>query len=316
MGVWTFVGRRLAQLVPTLVVVSILVFLLIHLIPGNPAYVMLGAQATPGQVAALTKAMGLDRPLAVQYWIWLQHVLRGDLGSSYINGFPVAKLLALKFPATLALAIGALVIAIGLGVPAGVAAAARPRSLLDRAVLTATSLGMGVPTFWLGILLILAFSISLHWLPPSGYVPFTQAPGRALRDLVLPAVTLGVWEGALLARFARSATAEALAQLYVRTARAKGLSGRRVLWGHAVRNAMIPVLTVFGIQFGGLLGGAVITEAVFDWPGVGRLLVTSILERDYEVVQAVILVAVVVFLVVNLLTDLAYGLADPRIRLQ
>ncbi|HVB11435.1 MAG TPA: ABC transporter permease [Bacillota bacterium] len=311
----TLVVRRLAQLVPTLAVVSMLVFSLIHLIPGNPAYVMLGAQATPGQIAALTRAMGLDRPLPVQYWIWVQHILRGDLGQSYINGFPVAKLLALKFPATFALAVGALVLAVGAGVPAGVLAAVRPGSWIDRAVLTAASLGMGVPTFWLGILLILAFSISLHWLPPSGYTAFASNPLQSLRDLTLPAITLGVWEGALLARFARGATSEALSQLYVRTARAKGLPGHRVLWRHAVRNALIPLLTVFGIQFGGLLGGAVITEAVFDWPGVGRLLVTSILERDYQVVQAVILVAVVVFLMVNLVTDLTYGLADPRVRL-
>lgn len=312
---WNFVGRRLGQAIPTLVVVSVLVFSLIHLIPGNPAYVILGAQATPDQVAAVTAAMGLNRPLPVQYWIWLTHVLRGDLGSSYINGFPVARLLAMKFPATLALTVGALLIAICAGVPAGVLAAARPRSWVDRAVLAGTSLGMGVPSFWLGILLILAFSISLHWLPPSGYVPLTKAPEQALRDLVLPSVNLGIWEGALLARFARSATAEALSQLYVRTARAKGLTSRRVLLAHAVRNALIPLLTIFGIQFGGLLGGAVITEVVFDWPGVGRLLVTSILERDYQVVQAVILIAVVVFIAVNLLTDLAYGLADPRVRL-
>lgn len=312
MGAYT--ARRLLQFVPTLFLVSVIVFLMVRAIPGNVAYVLLGPNATQEQVAVVQKQLGLDEPIWDQYRIWIGGILHGNFGESWINDYPVSSLIRTKFPATAALAIGALLVALLLSFPIGILAALHEGSWFDRVARMYTSLGLGIPTFWLGILLVLAFSLRLRWLPPSGYVPFTQAPLASLKMLILPSLTLGVYLSAIFARFLRSSMLDVLGQDYVRTAAAKGLSSRAVVARHVLKNALIPVVTMFGLQFGGLLGGAVITEAIFDWPGLGRLLVTSIASRDYAVVQGTILLAAVAYLVVNLITDLAYGFLDPRIR--
>jgi peptide/nickel transport system permease protein len=310
----SYAAGRLLQLVPTLFFVSVVVFLMVRAIPGDAAHLLLGPQAQPEQVVALRKEMGLDQPVWVQYRIWIGNVLQGDLGNSWINGFPVASLIRLKLPATIALTLGSLIVALVIAIPVGVLSALRPGSWIDRGASLYCALGLGVPTFWLGILLVLTFSLRLKWLPPSGYVPITQDVLASLKMLILPSITLGVYLSAIFARFTKASILEVLGQDYVRAALAKGLSSRAVMVGHVLQNALIPLVTVFGIQFGGLLGGVVIVEAIFDWPGMGRLLVTSIESRDYAVVQGTILLSTVVFLVVNLLTDLAYGVLDPRIR--
>lgn len=305
---------RLLQFIPTLFIVSIVVFLMVRAIPGDPAHILLGPTARPEQIEALRASMGLDEPIWKQYLWWIEGVLRGDLGRSWINNFPVAELIRQKLPATLALAIGAMTVAVLIAFPLGILSALRPGSWIDRFMGLYSGLMLAIPTFWLGVLLVLVVSLRLGWLPPSGYVPFSEDPLGAIRLLLLPSITLGAYLSAIFARFLRTAMSDVLAQDYVRTATGKGLPERAVVRNHVLRNALIPVVTMLGIQFGGLLGGAVIVEAIFDWPGLGRLLVTSISSRDYAVVQGTILLAATAFLIVNLLTDLTYGLLDPRIR--
>ncbi len=310
----SYILGRLLQFVPTLFIVSVVVFLMVRAIPGDAAHVLLGPTAKPEQIAALRAQMGLDEPIWDQYLIWIQGVFRGDLGHSWINRYPVSELIAQKLPATVALAVGAMTAALLVAIPMGILPALRPGSWIDRLAKLYSGLLLAIPTFWLGVLLVLVVSLRLGWLPPSGFVPFREDPVQAVKLLILPAVTLGAYLSAIFARFLRTAVSEALAQDYVRTATAKGLSERHVVTRHVMRNALIPVVTMLGIQFGGLLGGAVIVEAIFDWPGLGRLLVTSISSRDYAVVQGTILLAAVSFLIVNLITDLTYGFLDPRIR--
>lgn len=310
----TYLLNRLLQFVPTLFVVSVVVFLMVRAIPGDPAHILLGPTAKPEQIALLRAEMGLDEPIWTQYQWWIAGVLRGDLGRSWINNFPVAELIRQKLPATVALALGSMAVALLIAIPLGILPAIRPGSGIDRFAGLYNGLMLSIPTFWLGVLLVLVVSLRLGWLPPSGYVPFSEDPLGAIRLLILPSLTLGAYLSAIFARFLRSAIGDVLAQDYVRTAAGKGLPERAIVRGHVLRNALIPVVTMLGIQFGGLLGGAVIVEAIFDWPGLGRLLVTSISSRDYAVVQGTILLAAASFLVVNLLTDLTYGLLDPRIR--
>ncbi len=309
-----YVAWRLVQLLPVLLLASIAVWLMIYLIPGDPALALLGPDTTPEQLARARERMGLTKPLPVQYALWLGRVARGDLGVSYLNGLPVTTILAQRIPVTVQLTAAALVVAVAIAAPLAIASAVRPRSWIARWVTGYNALAMAVPTFWLGILLVLFFGVQLKWLPTSGFVPVWDEPGRALRFLVLPAFTLGAYVSAVLARFTRAALLETLFQDYVRTARAKGVHERTVIWIHALRNAMIPVVTVVGLQFGAFMGGAVITEAIFDYPGLGRMLLQAILTRDYTVVQGTILFVVLAFVVINLLTDLAYALLDPRIR--
>jgi peptide/nickel transport system permease protein len=309
-----YVLLRLLQLLPVLLLASIAVWLMIYLIPGDPAIALLGSDATAEQLARARVLMGLDRPLPVQYALWLGRVIQGDLGVSYLNGLPVSTMLAQRIPVTLQLTTASLLVALAIAAPLGIVSAVRPRSWLARGATGYNALAMAVPTFWLGILLVLCFGVWLRWLPASGFVPVWEDPGRAVRFLVLPAFTLGAYVSAVLARFTRAALLETLFQDYVRTARAKGLAERAVVGTHALRNALIPVVTVVGLQFGAFMGGAVITEAIFDYPGLGRMLLQAILTRDYTVVQGTILFVVVAFVVINLLTDLAYALLDPRIR--
>jgi peptide/nickel transport system permease protein len=309
-----YVAVRLTHLLPVLLLTSVAVWLLIYLIPGDPAIALLGPDVTPEQIARARTRMGLDKPLPVQYLLWLGRIVEGDLGVSYLNGLPVRTLIAQRIPVTVQLTVASLLVAVLIATPLGILSAVRPRSWLGRVAAGYNALAMAVPTFWLGILLVLLFGLYLRWLPTSGYVPVWEDPVRALRFLVLPAFTLGAYVSAVLARFTRAALLESLAQDYVRTARAKGLGERAVVASHALKNALIPVVTVLGLQFGAFMGGAVITEAIFDYPGLGRMLLQAILTRDYTVVQGTILFVVSAFVLINLLTDLTYAYLDPRIR--
>lgn len=311
-----YIIRRIVMALPTLILASMAIFLILHLIPGDPAQTLAGGDATPAQVAAVRKDLGLDKPLVVQYGIWVGHVLHGDFGNSLIGKYPVWDQIRRAYPATLELTIGALILALLISVPLGILAALHPRSWLDRAISALGAFAVGIPNFLLGILLILIFSLHFAHLPVGGRVAITDDPGAGLKTLLLPAVTLSVGIAAVLIRFIRSALLEVLNEDYVRTARAKGLRGGAVIRRHALRNALIPVITILGIQVGRLLGGAVIVEAVFAWPGMGRLAVQAILTRDYTIVQASLLLLVTAFIVVNLVVDIAYGFLDPRVRVQ
>lgn len=311
-----YVVTRLLQILPVIILVSVLIFGMVRAIPGDPAAVLLGPDASPEQMASMRADMGLDQPIWIQYARWMQRMARGDFGVSFINGFPVKDLIFRKIPATIELAIAALVFALAVSIPLGIASAVRRGSWIDRLVTLYTSLALGIPSFWLGILMVLLLALSLKWLPPSGYASILEEPLDALRFIIMPAITLGVYISAVFTRFIKSSILEVSHQDYIRTARGKGLPESQVVFVHTVRNALIPLVTVFGIQFGGLLGGAVITETIFDWPGVGRLLVQSIVTRDYSIVQALILMAVTVYLFVNLATDILYGVIDPRVRRQ
>jgi peptide/nickel transport system permease protein len=310
----TYLARRLLALVPVLAVVLTVVFLLVHLIPGDPASAMLGPSATSEQIEATRRDLGLDRPLWEQLARFYARVLQGDLGHSYFLNRPVATALWERAEPTLVLTGAALLVAVAIGVPAGIVAGASPGSLLDRALMTAALLGVCVPGFWLSLNFIYFFAVRLSWLPAGGYASFLVDPWAALRFMVLPAVSLGFNQSALIARIARSCMIEVLAQDYIRTARAKGLSRRAVVYVHAFRNALVPVVTVIGITMAILIGGAVVTEIVFNIPGLGRLVVSAILRRDYPVVQGVVLVTAVAYVLINLVVDLCYALIDPRIR--
>jgi len=287
--------------------VCTLVFLLIHLVPGDPVEAMLGESARPADRMALREALGLDLPLGEQYLSYLGKLARLDLGQSFQFQRPVAELLAERIPPTVELAGSALILALLLAVPLGVLGARNRGGMLDSGAMGFSLVGISIPNFWLGPLLILVFSLWLGWTPVSG----RDGPV----SLILPAITLGTGLAAILARMVRSSVLEVLEEDYVRTARAKGLCEAAVMWRHALRNAWLPVLTLVGLQLGGLLGGAVITETVFAWPGVGSLLVEAIQNRDYPVVQACVLLVSLAYVLVNTLTDLVYAWVDPRIRL-
>ncbi len=306
--------RRLLQMIPVLILVSIVIFAIIHLIPGNPAEIMAGPNATDEQLAALKQQYGLDQALWVQYFLWLKHVLSGDLGVSFINGYPVGKLILQRIPATIELALAAAIIGLVISFPLGILSSLKPGSWLDLFTTLFSALSFAVPSFWLAILLILLFSLHFRWLPPSGRPPFSQEPVAHLKSLLMPAMTLGIAMAAKLTRYLRSAMLDVLNADYVRTAHAKGLSRFDVVMRHAIRNALIPVVTVFGLQVGDLLSGAIIVESIFAWPGVGRMTIQSIGWRDYSMLQASVMFIVMAFLLVNLITDLTYGIIDPRIR--
>lgn len=304
----SFLARRLALSVPVLLGVATLVFSLIHLIPGDPAQAMLGETASPADVAALRSRLGLDRPLLEQYAAFLGGLARGDLGTSLRTGEPVAQQIWQRAPATAELAAASMVFAIGVAIPLGVLAAVRRGTMVDFASMGLALTGISVPNFWLGPLLAIVFSVWLEWLPVSGRGTWGH--------LVLPAVSLGAGLAAILARMTRATLLEELREPYVQAARARGASASRAVLRHALRSGLIPIVTLIGLQFGTVLTGAVITETVFAWPGIGRLLIQSIGFRDYPVVQGCILLIAVTYMAVNLITDLAYGSLDPRIRYQ
>lgn len=311
-----YLASRIAQLIPVLFGISVAVFILIKLTPGDPAAAILGVQATPVELARVRAAMGLDQPFYVQFFKWLWGVLQGDLGVSYISKKPVVELIMVRFPATLQLSFFAMLVGILIGVPSGIISATRRYTGVDFAVNAISLFGVSVPAFWLGIMFILIFSLHLGWLPASGYVPLSKANSlwQWLQYLILPAGSVGLYIAGAIARFSRSSMLETMKQDYIRTARAKGLSESRVILIHALKNSMIPVVTVIGLQIGLLLGGAVITEQVFAFPGVGWLALTAISQRDYPVVQGVVLLVASLFVVANLLVDVLYTFLNPRIR--
>ena len=314
MSLALYVARRVAVLVPTLFVVSVLIFSLQQLLPGDAALALAGEERDETAVAAIRARYHLDRPAVVQYVIWLGKVLRGDLGESLRNRLPVTELLASKLPVTLELAFFSMLIALAIGIPAGVLSASRRGSLADLTANAVALSGLSVPHFWLGIMLILLFAVRLGWLPASGYVPPWEDLGRNLTTILLPSIVLGTGVGGVMMRHTRGAMLQTLSADYVRTARAKSVPERLVILKHALRNALIPVITLGAIEFGRLLSGAVLTEQIFAIPGFGKLLVDGVLNRDYAVVQGVVLVSAGLYVLLNLLADVLYFVANPRLR--
>jgi peptide/nickel transport system permease protein len=312
--VTAYLVRRLLALLPVMAVVVTIVFLLIHLIPGDPVAVMLGPDATPAQIEATRQALGLDRPVHEQLLLFYARILRGDLGRSYFLDRPVTQALWERVEPTLVLTGASLLVAVLIGVPSGIVAGAYQGSWWDRLLMLGALLGVCVPGFWLSLNFIYLFAVRLGWLPAAGYASIWVDPWAALRYMVLPAVSLGFNQSALIARIARSCMVEVLQQDYIRTARAKGLSQRVVAYVHAFRNALVPVVTVIGITMAILIGGAVVTEIVFNIPGLGRLIISAILRRDYPVVQGVVLVTAASYVLINLAVDMVYAFIDPRIR--
>lgn len=311
----SFLIRRLAGAFLVLALVSLMSFALIWLVPGDPAAAFLDASATPEQIATLRGALGLDLSLPQQMLSWYGRILSGDLGQSILLNRSVSAALIERLPVTLALAALALVFAVVVGVAAGLVAAVNHNRWPDQAVMTAALLGLSVPDFWLGLVMVLVFAVSLGWLPSGGFTAFSQSPGEWLRCMILPALTLGLVQVGFIARMARASMLDTLGQDYVRTADAKGLAKLRVVLGHALPNALIPILTVIGIVSGALLGGAVIVEQVFSIPGIGRLIVGAIASRDFPVLQGGLLFLAVVYLSINLVVDILYAVVDPRVRL-
>jgi peptide/nickel transport system permease protein len=309
------IGARLLQIVPTMLLVSVIVFALQHLLPGDPAVMLAGDSAgDPHVVAQIRDHLLLNRPIWQQYLHWLVGVLHGNLGYSWELSAPVTTLLLQKLPVTLQLSAMAFVIALATGIPLGVISAVKKGTPLDWLATSIGLFGLSVPSFWLGIVLILVVSVDLGWLPPSGYVPLSQDPLQSLRTTIMPAFVLGNAIAAIIMRHTRSAMLTALQQDYVRTARAKGLSESVVVWRHALRNALIPVVTLAGLQLGTLLSGAVLTEQVFDIPGIGKLVVDSVFNRDYPVIQGVVLVTGLLYVLINLVTDILYAVINPKLR--
>jgi len=321
-----YILNRLALIVPIILGVTLIIFLILAFIPGDPAQLMLGEAASAEAVAALRTELGLDKPLLIRYGIFLKQLLQGDLGTSYLQRAPVLKLIVDRLPATLELTLFAMFVGSVIGVVAGIISATKQHSLLDYTAMFISILGVSMPVFWLGIMLILFFSVNLGWLPVSGRGPGVIAALPAilngdfdpliqgLRHILLPSITLGTGLAALIARMTRSSMLEIIRQDYVKTAKAKGLPGKLVIWKHALKNALIPVITALGLQFGQLLGGAVLTESIFAWPGLGRLAVDAINARDFPVIQGVVLVITLGVVLVNLIVDLIYTFIDPRIR--
>ncbi len=311
-----FLIRRVATIIPTLIFVSILIFGLQQLLPGDPAMVLAGEERDPSVIAHLRETMHLDKPFPVRYLYWVGGVLHGDLGESLRLQQPVRALIADKLPVTLELACLAIVIALAIGIPAGVVSAVHRGTAWDYAANVVALWGLSTPNFWLGIMLILLFSVTLGWLPASGYVSPFEDWRANLASMIMPAFVLGNAIAAVLMRHTRSAMLQVLSSDYVRTARAKGVQERDVVMKHALRNALIPIITLGALEFGTLLSGAVLTEQVFTIPGFGKLIVDAVFNRDYAVVQGVVLFTATAYIVLNLLADVAYAIVNPRIRVQ
>lgn len=316
MNYYRYVGIRLLQTVPVLFGVSVVVFLIIHSAPGDPIVNMLGIEATDANVAELRQRYGLDQPLYVQYGHWMTGVLQGDLGRSITQDRTVAELIASRLPRTLFLAGASMVVAIVIAIPAGVVSAVRKGTASDYGVTVGALTGISIPNFWLGLILILVFARTLGWLPPGNYVPPTEDPVAALRHVLLPALTVGTAFAALLARQTRSSMLDNLSKEHVKMAKAKGLSSRKVFVRHALKGALLPVITVAGLQFGYLLSATVVVEQVFAWPGMGRLIWDAVRQQDYPTVQGTVLVVATLFVLVNLVVDLTYSYLDPRVSAQ
>ncbi|MCV7106758.1 ABC transporter permease [Mycolicibacterium chitae] len=310
-----FLTRRVLYSLVVLLGVLVLVFALVHLVPGDPVRIALGTRYTPEAYEALRTASGLDRPLLQQFFGYVGSALRGDLGVSFRNGDPVTVTLLERLPATVSLGLVGIVIALLIAIPLGVFSALREGRLSDGIIRVTSQFGVSVPDFWMGILLISLFSTTLGWLPTSGYRPLFDDPAGWLRHIVLPGLTVGLVAGAILTRYVRSAVLEVAAMGYVRTARSKGLSPAVVTRRHIMRNALVPILTITGIQLATILGGVIVVEVVFAWPGLGRLVFNAVSARDYPLIQGAVLLIAVLFLLINLLVDVLYAVVDPRIRL-
>jgi peptide/nickel transport system permease protein len=333
-----YILTRLLNLIPVLVGITLLVFLFLHLIPGDPAQILAGQRATPETVEAIRNQLGLNQPLPIQYFLFLGNLLRFNLGYSIISGTSIIQEIATRWPATFELSVVAIVMALILGIPAGVLAAVRKNSAIDNLTMSGSLLGVSMPVFWLGLLLIYLFAVNLRWLPPGlrisqeAALSFKSITGFYVLDallqlnwnvftdvlahLILPGLTLSTIPLASIARITRSAMLEVLSQDYIRTARAKGVLERWVIFKHALNNALLPVVTIIGLQFGTLLGGAILTETIFSWPGIGSWIYEGILNRDYPVVQGGIIFVSISFVLINLLVDISYAFLDPRIQYQ
>lgn len=308
-----YVLRRLGQALIVLLGVSFIVFGLMQLVPGDPVRVALGTRFDQATYDALRARAGLDQAWFVQYFSYITHAVTGDLGVSFRTGQPVTAILLSRLPATLSLAAMSLLIALLIAFPLGLVSATRSGKLSDYVATVFSQLGVSIPDFWMAILLIMVFSSWLGWLPPSGYVPFSESPLGWLEHIILPAVTVGVVSGSILTRFVRSATLESMGQDYVRTAESKGLPGGVVLRRHVIRGALVPIVTITGVQLATLLGGVVVVEVIFAWPGIGRLTLDAVNARDYPLMQGAVLMFAAIFLLVNLIVDLLYAALDPRI---
>jgi peptide/nickel transport system permease protein len=313
---YAYLVRRTLQFAVVLILGSIAVWAFVFALPGDPATVLAGPDASAAELAATRDRLGLDRSVIEQYGIWLSHALTGDLGTSYYSAQSVSATLLDRIPATVQLAVMAMTLALFIAVPVGTVVSLWPRSVVGRVFQAYLTAGLAIPAFWLGLLLIILFAVQLRVLPAaSDYTPFWEDPGQALRSTILPALAIAVHASTVIARFLSTSLSDVMGRDYIRTARAKGVPERDVIRRHALRNASLPTVTVVGIQLGGFLGGTVVIEAVFNYPGLGRLLYTSIGERDYAVIQGGVLFVVAIFLVLNLLVDVLYAYLDPRIRL-
>jgi peptide/nickel transport system permease protein len=310
-----FLARRLIYSLVVLFGVLVVVFALVHLVPGDPVRIALGTRYTPEAYAALRSASGLDRPLIQQFLSYAGSAVTGDLGVSFRNGNPVTLTLLDRLPATVSLAVVGIVIALLISIPAGIWAALHEGRLSDAVVRVGSQFGVSIPDFWMGILLIGLFAATLRWLPTSGYQPLMTNPAGWLRHVILPGVTVGIVAAAIMTRYVRSAVLDVASMGYVRTAKSKGLPPRVVTFRHILRNALVPVLTITGIQLATILGGVIVVEVVFAWPGLGRLIYTAVAARDYPVIQGAVLLVAAIFLMINLLVDVLYAVVDPRIRL-
>ncbi len=309
-----YIARRILLTIPAMFAMSLIVFFIIRLIPGDPVFVILGLRSTPENVETLRRELRLDDPIAVQYLHWLGNVVRGDLGVDYRTHEPIREQLLSRLPVTLEMAFLAMLLSAVMGIPLGILAALKRRGLADQGSTALGLVGISIPDFWLGVMLILLMALVLGWLPSSGYVPLRESIWGNLSHLILPALTLALNFAAVLTRTTRAAVLDVLNRPFVRTARAKGLRERAVVVGHVLRNAAIPIVTVMGLQLGYALGGAIIIEQVFSLPGVGRLTLNAVLERNYPVVQGAVLLVTFMFMVINILTDALYAVIDPRIR--
>lgn len=308
-----YIIQRLFSTVFVVFGITFVVFFIIQLVPGDPARVILGVAASPENVAALRERLGLNDPMLVQYGHWLGGLLQGDLGDSLVTGQSVSRQIMQRLPATVTLALAGLLVGLAIALPAGILSALKPHSLLDITASLFSQIGVSIPDFWLGILLILFFSLTLGWLPSQGHTPFSESPPGWLAHLILPALTVGIISGSIQTRFIRSAMLEVLNQDYIRTARAKGLTERSVIGGHALRNALITIVTIIGLQLTALLSAVVVVEVVFSWPGLGRLTLNAVLDRDYPLLQGAVFTIATMLAFVNLGTDLIYFLIDPRL---
>lgn len=311
---FTYAVQRLITTIPTVLIAAVLAFVLIRAAPGDPAAAFLSPAATQAEVDSVRQRLGLDQPLPVQFAYWFGNVLRGDLGRSFFLGRDVSTAIAERIPATLQLTGLALLFAMLVGISSGIVAAINHNRAIDRTIMVLSLFGVSLPVFWLGLMLMWVFAVLLRWFPTGGYVPISEDFWGGLRSTALPAISLGTLHATLTSRITRSSMLEYMKRDFSRTAHAKGLSRRKVVFKHVLRNALIPVVTVLGVTLGALLSGAVIIETVFTYPGIGRLVVRAVQQRDYNLVQGVLLTVTAIYVVVNLLVDLSYGLFDPRIR--